>query len=177
MNKILIIIATVLLSSCNMMGNLILGTTFQKHDLYYTSEFDVCKEAYVQYVLNRQGPDGEDISYEEGQILYINLVLNVVFQKVEYRWDYTEGTLTRTQSPKETWETGKGDCEDFTLLFMNIVYETSLGMIEPNIILVQGIGHFMAEMNGRQVETQAPYYRSMNEYVTSRMTMWEVFNY
>jgi hypothetical protein len=89
------------------------------------------------------------------------------------------------QSPAQTMSLGSGDCEDKSILFMEILYK-SLG-IKANLIIVDtnqyrgkavvsggSINHAMIEINGKPFEPQTGLYEP-NAIVKYRYTFDEVF--
>lgn len=81
------------------------------------------------------------------------------------------------QLPHETLMRGAGDCEDFSLLFMFLIYK-NLG-IESHLVRVdRGIlgNHFLVRMeNGRYYDPMVSFFKDMN--LDERWKILDVYNY
>ena len=63
--------------------------------------------------------DGFDLEYHAWpEIEEPEQIARWIYHHVDYEWDVVD----HWQSPKETLDNGTGDCEDFAILYMNILY-------------------------------------------------------
>ena len=76
-------------------------------------------------------------------------------ENIKYEWDYTN----HNQGPEETLKRGKGDCEDFAILFMCIAYfelgeRYSLAYLDTGRAVESGgwVTHAVVSKDGRHFD-------------------------
>jgi len=58
-----------------------------------------------------------------------------IHERVEYEMDY----VNYWKSPREILRSGKGDCEDFTILFMSLAHDTWGWKPDMQLIKIEGV--------------------------------------
>ena len=77
-----------------------------------------------------------------------------VIDRVDYLSDEIHDELEYWQSPDQTYEWGRGDCEDYALLVMYLIHRDLGGWPELVIGHVPGGGHGWVLYDGREYEAQ-----------------------
>lgn len=148
-----------LISSCQLYNEIA--------DEYYQSNLDL--PLYYGDELQLDLNSHHDIYFQIGQ--YCKSIISYATEDEE-NW----------QSPKQTIKRGKGDCEDFAILYLNILYYNTGE--KANIILVHSptrkvisggrVNHCIVELeDGTQIEPQSG--REVDYVVKYRYTFNEVF--
>lgn len=155
MRIVFAILVSILLSSCAV------ADIFT--DAYYTTKF--------QQVSLYHSDDFSTLTTPKAITTYIHNNIHQVSEEVD-SWS----------APKDTLMRGYGDCEDWSILYLNILYYStgkrgSLALVAvPGRAVVNGgtINHAVVEVNGIQIEPQTG--KVCNYKVGYRYTFEEVFN-
>jgi len=120
MKNILILICSLMILGCDISTDLVYSIRANNHSLYYSDDFKWCKSS-------------EDIC------MYFR------DKKLVYKSD----TIDNWKNPKQTLADGGGDCEDFCILFLNILFVNT--GIKGDIVLVNNLETNRNIVNGGNI--------------------------
>ena len=144
--------------------------------IFFFLVFVLLVGCYADHEQDESTPSSENKYYESDfkndiVVKTFDEALHYVFTTIEYKDD----PLDYWQTPEQTYTLKTGDCEDFAILVMWIIWEKL--KIDSRLILISkdGIGHAIISVNGEYYDPRntGVMYRTMKAYPVDLST-WKI---